>query len=226
MSLFRADKITGRTGSSDSAPITLSGDTATITLGAGTIGTSVTDSATQSTSVTNNSTTNLQLTNCFSANYSVYEFYLASCEPAVTSGVNLQMRFLTSDGNASTSDMWHAMHDIYWDNNSNLHNVYLTEDTNGMLTPIHNVDSDMGRGAFVKGTIFNPFSSVDNTSGTMNAGWRTEIANQTSKWATRTTQFAQETLVSCTGLRFNWESGNWATGATNPVGKLIVKGVR
>ena len=30
MSLFRADKITGRTGSSDNAPITLSGDTATL----------------------------------------------------------------------------------------------------------------------------------------------------------------------------------------------------
>ena len=30
MSLFRADKITGRTGSSDGAPITLSGDTATL----------------------------------------------------------------------------------------------------------------------------------------------------------------------------------------------------
>jgi len=219
MSLFRADKITGRTGSSDGAPITLSGDTATL-------GSAVTDSATSSTSVTNNSTTNLDLQNCFSASYSVYDFYLASCIPAVTTGVNLQMRFLTSDGNASTSDMWHAIHDIYWDNNSNQHNVYLTEDTNGMLTPIHNVDYDMGRGAFVKGTIFNPFSSVDNTSGTMNAGFRTEIAGQTSKWATRTTQFSQETLVSCTGLRFNWESGNWATGATNPVGKLIVKGVR
>ena len=40
MSLFRADKITGRTGSSDGAPITLSGDTATLGSGA-TIGDSV-----------------------------------------------------------------------------------------------------------------------------------------------------------------------------------------
>ena len=226
VSVIKVDKITGQSGKRGSAPITLSGDTLTATLGAGTIGTSVTDSATSSTSVTNNSTTNLQLTNCFSASYSVYDFYLASCIPAVTSGVNLQMRFLTSDGNASTSDMWHVMHDVYWDNNSNQHVVWQTEDTNGVLTPIHNTDSDMGRGAFVKGTIFNPFSSVDNTSGTMDAGFRTEIANQTSKWATRAIQFSQETSVSCTGLRFNWESGNWATGATNSVGKLIVKGVR
>ena len=226
MSRLNVDKITGATGTASGAPITLSGDTATITLGAGTIGTSVTDSATSSASVTNNSTTNLDLNNCFSASYSVYDFYLASCIPAVTTGVNLQMRFLTSDGNVSTSDMWHVIHDVYWDNNSNQHVVYLTEDTSGVLTPIHNTDSDMGRGGFVKGTIFNPFSSVDNTSGTMNAGFRTEIANQTSKWATRATQFSQETSVSCTGLRFNWGSGNWATGATNPVGKLIVKGVR
>ena len=226
MGTLKINRITGRSGSVNNAPITLDGDTTTITLSAGTIGTSVTDSATSSTSVTNNSTQYLDLNNCFSASYSVYDFYLASCIPAVTTGVNLQMRFLTSDGNASTSDMWHAIHDIYWDSSSNQHNVYLTESTNGEMTPIHNVDYDMGRGAFVKGTIFNPFSSVDNTSGTMNAGFRTEIAGQTSKWATRTTQFSQETLVSCTGLRFNWESGNWATGATNPVGKLIVKGVR
>ena len=232
MSTLKVNNIAGVSGGT-SPPITLSGDTVTLGSGAsigsavtGTLGTGVTDSATSSTSVTNNSTTNLQLTNCFSASYSVYDFYLASCIPAVTTGVNLQMRFLTSDGNASTSDMWHVIHDVYYDSSSNQHVVYVTENTGGELTPMHNVDSDMGRGAFVKGTIFNPFSSVDNTSGTMDAGFRTEIANQTSKWATRATQFSQETLVSCTGLRFNWESGNWATGATNPVGILIVKGVR
>ena len=107
MSLFRADKITGRTGSSDGAPITLSGDTATITatLGAGTIGTSVTDSATSSTSVTNNSTQYLDLNDCFSASYSVYDFYLSSVIPAVTTGPDLYMWFLTSDGNVSSTDM-------------------------------------------------------------------------------------------------------------------------
>ena len=212
------NKITGTSGTSGGAPITLSGDTATL-------GSGVTDSATSSTSVTNNSTQYLDLNNCFSASYSVYDFYLASCLPAVTSGVNLEMRFLTSDGNVSTSDMWVAIHNVYYDS-SNLHNVAITENTNGEMTPMHNVDYDMGRGAFVKGTIFNPFSSVDNTSGHLQSGWRTEIAGQTSKWASRSIQFSQETLVSCTGLRFNWASGNWATGATNPVGKLIVKGVR
>ena len=197
------------------------------TLSAGAIGTSVTDSASQSTSVTNNSTTNLQLTNCFSASYSVYDFYLASCIPNLTTGINLQMRFLTSDGNASTSDMWVSIHDIYYDNSQNYHNVTITENTSGEMTPMHNVDADgNSRGNFIRGTIFNPFSSVDNTSGTMDAGFRTEISGQTSKAATRQTRFAQETNVSCTGLRFSWESGNWATGATNPVGKLIVKGVR
>ena len=132
---------------------------------------------------------------------------------------------LTSDGNVSSADMWLVLHDQYW-SSSNQNNTDIVENTNGNLVPIHNCDSDMGRGAFVKGTIFNPFSSVDNTSGHLQSGWRTEIANQTSKWAMRDMKFSQQTTVSCTGLRFVWESGNWATGATNPVGKLIVKGVR
>ena len=218
MSRLNVDKITGATGTASGAPITLSGDTATL-------GSGVTDSATSSTSVTNDSTQYLDLNDCFSASYSVYDFYLSSVIPAVTTGVDLYMWFLTSDGNVSSADMWLVLHDQYY-SSSNQNNTDIVESTNGNLVPLHDADSDMGRGAFVKGTIFNPFSSVDNTSGHLQSGFRTEISGQTSKWAMRDMKFSQETLVSCTGLRFNWASGNWATGATNPVGKLIVKGVR
>jgi len=191
----------------------------------GTIGTSATDSATSSTSVTNNSTQYLNLNPCFSASYSVYEFYLGACSPADATGVDLQMHFLTSDGNNSSADIWYANHDIHYISGDQ-HVVTISENTGGAMFPMHNVDSDMSRGAFIKGTIINPFSSVDNTSGHMQCGFRTEISNQSSKWAVREIHFSQETLVSCTGLRFNWSSGNWATGASHPVGKLIVKGVR
>jgi len=196
-----------------------------VTINNATLGSAVTDSATKSTSVTNNSTTNLDLNNCFSASYSVYDFYLGACSPATTTGVDLQMHFLTSDGNTSSADLHFVNHDIHYiSGDQNV--VTISENTGGSMFPMHNVDSDMSRGAFIKGTIFNPFSSVDNTSGHMQCGFRTEISNQSSKWAVREVHFSHETLVSCTGLRFNWSSGNWATGASHPVGKLIVKGVR
>ena len=229
MSKLKVDELRSADRSvSDSANITLADDGNVSlggTLSAGTIGTSVTDSATKSTSVTNNSTTNLELQNCFSASYSFYEFYLGACSPALTSGVDLQMHFLTSDGNTSSADIWYVNHDIH--HISGTQNVAtISENTGGSMFPMHNVDFDMSRGAFIKGTIFNPFSSVDQTSGVMQSGFRTEISSQDSKWAARTVHFSQQTLVSITGLRFNWSSGNWATGASNPVGKLIVKGVR
>ena len=206
----------------DTIDITGSIDTGTFN---GTIGSSATDSATSSTSITSASVGNLDLNNCFSASYSVYEFYLGACAPALTTGIDLEMKFLISDGSVTTADIWFVVHDQYY-TTSVQDTTIISENTSGVLNPVENVDSDMSRGAFIKGTIFNPFSSTDNTSGYMQGGFRTEIAGATSKWAARDIKFSQETLVSCTGLRFNWASGNWATGATNAVGKLIVKGVR
>ena len=219
-----SDLTTGTLGNTVQDNITRLGNVTTGTFNGG-IGSSATDSATSSTSVTNNSTTNLNLNNCFSASYSVYDFYLGACSPADATGVDLQMHFLTSDGNTSSADIWYANHDIHYISGDQ-HVVTISENTGGSMFPMHNVDSDMSRGAFIKGTIINPFSSVDNTSGHMQCGFRTEISNQPSRWAQREIHFSQETLVSCTGLRFNWSSGNWATGASYPVGKLIVKGVR
>ena len=229
MSKLKVDEIRQSTRSvSDSANITLASDGNVSlggTLSAGTIGSSVTDSATTSTSITSASVTNLDLNPCFSASYNVYDFYLAGCSPDQTTGTNLEMYFLKSDGSVSTADVWMVIH-VQFNSGGTQDLTSIIEDTNGKITPLADVDSDMSRGAFLKGTIFNPFSSTDHTSGHIQGGGRTEISGATSAFSARDLKFSQETLVSCTGLRFKWSSGLWATGATNAVGKLIVKGVR
>ena len=79
---------------------------ATLSSSAVTLHDDVTDSATTSTSITSASQTNLDLNNCFSASYNVYDFYLAGCAPDQTTGTNLEMYFLKSEGSVSTAHIW------------------------------------------------------------------------------------------------------------------------